>query len=659
MASAAALGSHLSGGRINLAHVREAARSDLRDCLENCPHNKWLILDEEVLSLLNLVVEFSFIKELGVTKLLRLPYPNFDEAVKSVNHMVFLIRPLKRVVKNSLEAIDAIRKAERLKGTVKPENKEGRPNRDGRSKISFFFVPYKTHEVSRMLEECNQNLHFIGEYHLDVIPLDSDLLSLQFPLSFKDVNVDNDTGSLHQAAKSLMVIQGLFGIIPHVFGKGEAARLVKDMIMRKRKELFGHNQPEIVPQISTLILIDRSVDLMTPLSTQLTYEGLIDEIYGIKNSSAKLPRARFSDDILPKAPPGQPPPLDFSLQLTSGEEMYAELRDLHINAVGAKLSEKTKRISAAYEERHDVRTVNQIRQFVTKLPYMQTAKQSLSRHTALTELVREITDKREFIEGIFAEQILREDDNSEKTNSYIDAAIGKREPVEKVLRLVCLHSVANNGLKPKLLEQYKRDIVQAYGYQYLLSMNNLEAAGLLKVQEASRAFSAIKQSLRLCNQEVDEKNPSDISYCYSGYAPLSVRLVEHVVKHNGWSGIEELLRYLPGPTVEDIQFIPKGLMKKRSPTTDKHQVVLVYFLGGCTYAEISALRFLSQKEDSNTDYVIATTNFVTGQSMIQSLISDTHDYMPCGPLIDQFSTGALQKYFKPPESRLNIQQKAY
>ena len=31
--------------------------------------------------------------------------------------------------------------------------------------------------------------------------------------------------SIHQAAKSLMVLQGLFGIIPQVFGKGEAARV--------------------------------------------------------------------------------------------------------------------------------------------------------------------------------------------------------------------------------------------------------------------------------------------------------------------------------------------------------------------------------------------------------------------------------------------------
>ena len=66
-------------------------------------------------------------------------------------------------------------------------------------------------------------------------------------------------------------------------------------------------------------------------------------------AAVKLPRDRFNDDILPKVSPGQPPPLDFSILLTSAEEMYAELRDLHINAVGAKLSEKTKRISAAYE----------------------------------------------------------------------------------------------------------------------------------------------------------------------------------------------------------------------------------------------------------------------------------------------------------------------
>jgi len=40
--------------------------------------------------------------------------------------------------------------------------------------------------------------------------------------------------------------------------------------------------------VDTLILLDRAVDLVTPLCTQLTYEGLIDEVLGISNGSVEL-----------------------------------------------------------------------------------------------------------------------------------------------------------------------------------------------------------------------------------------------------------------------------------------------------------------------------------------------------------------------------------
>ena len=40
--------------------------------------------------------------------------------------------------------------------------------------------------------------------------------------------------------------------------------------------------------------------------------------------------------------------------------------------------------------------------------------------------------------------VLREDDNSEKTNSYIDAAIGKREPVEKVSSIYLVNYIPGN-----------------------------------------------------------------------------------------------------------------------------------------------------------------------------------------------------------------------
>lgn len=59
------------------------------------------------------------------------------------------------------------------------------------------------------------------------------------------------------------------------------------MMLRMRRELDGQ-EPQITPQIDNLVIIDRTVDLLTPMLTQLTYEGLIDELYGINNSKSVL-----------------------------------------------------------------------------------------------------------------------------------------------------------------------------------------------------------------------------------------------------------------------------------------------------------------------------------------------------------------------------------
>lgn len=47
---------------------------------------------------------------------------------------------------------------------------------------------------------------------------------------------------------------------------------VVDMMLRMRREMGGEENTN-PPEIHQLILIDRDVDLITPLPTQLTYEG--------------------------------------------------------------------------------------------------------------------------------------------------------------------------------------------------------------------------------------------------------------------------------------------------------------------------------------------------------------------------------------------------
>lgn len=41
--------------------------------------------------------------------------------------------------------------------------------------------------------------------------------------------------------------------------------------------------PDVSKQFDSLVIIDRATDLVTPFLTQLTYEGLLDEYFGIKN----------------------------------------------------------------------------------------------------------------------------------------------------------------------------------------------------------------------------------------------------------------------------------------------------------------------------------------------------------------------------------------
>ena len=56
-------------------------------------------------------------------------------------------------------------------------------------------------------------------------------------------------------------------------------------MIRMRRAMAG-SEPQIMPQIDNLLILDRTVDPVTPLLSQLTYEGLIDEIYGINNSKS-------------------------------------------------------------------------------------------------------------------------------------------------------------------------------------------------------------------------------------------------------------------------------------------------------------------------------------------------------------------------------------
>ncbi|XP_057348498.1 vacuolar protein sorting-associated protein 33A isoform X1 [Manis pentadactyla] len=599
------MAAHLSYGRVNLNVLREAVRRELREFLDKCAGSKAIVWDEYLTGPFGLIAQYSLLKEHEVEKMFTLKGSRLPAA--DVKNIIFFVRP-------RLELMDIIAE------NVLSEDRHG-PARD----FHILFVPRRSLLCEQRLKDLGVLGSFIHreEYSLDLIPFDGDLLSMESEGAFKECYLESDQTSLYHAAKGLMTLQALYGTIPQIFGKGECARQVANMMIRMKREFTG-SQNSIFPVFDNLLLLDRNVDLLTPLATQLTYEGLIDEIYGIQNSYVKLPPEKFAPKK--QGDGGKDLPTEAKkLQLNSAEELYAEIRDKNFNAVGSVLSKKAKVISAAFEERHNAKTVGEIKQFVSQLPHMQAARGSLANHTSIAELIKDVTTSEDFFDKLTVEQEFMSGIDTDKVNSYIEDCIAQKHPLIKVLRLICLQSVCNSGLKQKVLDYYKREILQAkwlllqtYGYEHILTLSNLEKAGLLKPQAGGRNnYPTIRKTLRLWMDDVNEQNPTDISYVYSGYAPLSVRLAQ-LLSRPGWRSIEEVLRILPGPHFEERQPLPTGLQKKRQP--GENRVALIFFLGGVTFAEIAALRFLSQLEDGGTEYVIATTKLMNGASWIESLM---------------------------------------
>lgn len=358
-----------------------------------------------------------------------------------------------------------------------------------------------------------------------------------------------------------------------------------------------------ISQIDSIIFIDRSVDLYSPLLTQLTYEGLLDEVFGVKNGSIKIPSAKLAS-LEQKPVANQEPPTELKqFILNSGEELYFKIRDKNFNAIPLVLKNTSKQLNSQFEERHNAKSITELKMFVDKIPYLQTQRKSLANHLILAELITEVTSSSDFRLTLEAEQEFIALQNADKIHFFIEEMIGRSMPITKVFRLICLQSLVNVGLKQKVLEFYKKEILQTYGFEHLLDLNNLEKTGLLRLCSSfSKTYSTLRRAFRLTVDNVNEQNPHDIAYVHSCFAPLSARICQNIVSQ-GWIKAQENLKLLTEPFFESSQEISSNRKRRNSvgsqnsTLNEEKKIVLVFFIGGCTFSEISSLRFLSKQED--------------------------------------------------------------
>ncbi|KAH7886208.1 Sec1-like protein [Phlebopus sp. FC_14] len=649
--------------------LKEAAKQALINALNSVNGAKTLVLDPMLAGPLGLVTEVALLKHHGVDKMFWLePGP----LTSTTTNVIYLCRSLIKYIKI-------------IADQIKRHAKESLKHR-----YTLFLVPRTSALVSRILEEEGVLGDVtIASYNLQFIPIAEDVVSLEHESVFKELWVDSDETVIYNSALALDTLQKTYGRFPRIIGKGDYASKLATLLTRPLPEQPSPATSPSPPSapFDSLIILDRHVDMITPLLTQLTYQGLIEELIGVKNCQVELPlslvnppapvTSSTSNVSLPSTSATVTPVTNEKtkkyLLSTATDPLFAELRDLNFSSVGKRLSRVAHRLDEDYKARLQAKTVAQLRDFVGKLGGLQTEHQALRLHTGLSEMLVPQTRKDLFNKSLEIQQNLLASYETSAQIAAIEDMIAQDADMQIVARLLCLASITSGGIKTRALESAKKEFLQAYGYHLLPLLLSLSAPPLSILQQnpipASSSspatklpFTAVRKSLRLLiddNPEALEELENDISYVYSGYAPISVRLVQCVAQKNGvmsnpaekasvddadrkgknakklfahpivgWKGFEDVLSTIPGKTFDIVPKVPAGLessalsvsslfgAQEQTTTT-----TVVFFLGGCTYTEIAALRWVS-RQNRGRKFLIATTGIVSGASLMKSIAGD-------------------------------------
>ncbi|KAM5575464.1 hypothetical protein ABKV19_014428 [Rosa sericea] len=278
----------LDNAPLNLKYMREQSQKELINILNNIRGRKCLVIDPKLSGSISLIIQTELLKEHGV----ELRHLSAETIQTDCSKVVFLVRSQLRLMK---------------------------------------YISSHVHNDTSKGRSLRRNLLSIGEYQLYSVPLDEDVLSFELDLSLKECLVDGDKSSLWHIAKAIHKLEFSSGVIPNVRAKGNASVRVADILNRMQIEEPVSSPDMVVPEINNVILLDREVDMVTPMCTQLTYEGIIDEFLHISNGSVEV-----GPSIMDVKQEGK----KMKVPLNSSDKLFKEIRDLHFEVVVQILRQK-------------------------------------------------------------------------------------------------------------------------------------------------------------------------------------------------------------------------------------------------------------------------------------------------------------------------------
>ena len=478
------------------------------------------------------------------------------------------------------------------------------------------FIPQITNECQSYIKSTALNFYLkLDNLNIDMYLIDNDILSLEDNLSLYDLYIKEDFNILSILAKIIIKFEAIFGKMKYRYYKGSLAKKLNHLIIDEENTFNldnddNNNENNDINNSANFgyIILDRTVDMITPFCSNFVYEGLLDEYFGVNLNSIKI-----SSKILSKEKEET-----MKIDLSENDKFYTNIKNYNFSKIRTFLPSRLTEHSKILEERKKkMDDMKKIQENLEKVKRIKEERSSLTTHINLADYIAQKQKDPLFKNYLIMEQSILAGDINNDVYEFIDNEMTKQNEEYNILKILCLISNLKNGIKSKLYDQIKRDFIQIYGFQELFLLNNLEKINALKIQEGSNYYNDIEKKLKLINEDVDLNEPNDISYAYSGYAPISIRLIEKAVT-KGWKSIEDVLFKLSG----EYDF-PKN---EKNNLSEK-KIFLVVFVGGITYGELGAIRYLNSKSKNNK-FIVITTSMINHKKIFNSLKRGKYKYFP-------------------------------
>lgn len=488
--------------------------------------------------------------------------------------------------------------------------------------------------VPRLSTVCQEKIDQSGikvrvfEYPLEIVSLEDYFFVVPSPKCFMRCFVENDINDVNTIANSLLKIILMTGSPDKILAAGNISCRVLALLNQLKSQVgqsFFNNK---FCEFNQIFIIDRTIDLITPLASQFYYGGVLDEVYNIDYGYFQLPKEIILDEDKDKRE---------VLLSDRNDEFFSNLRgETFLNALDQ--AEKIRQEMLEIKDKMDQSTGTvKFGFYARRAKHLADKKQYLFMHYELLE--RLINERKPMMEMINFEYnaLMQNIDEIDIVYQLIN-----RRKYWDAIRLFSFASVATRGLSKQNLIEFQRRIVSSLGFDVMSDLISLQKAGLItsslslinrlsnlsnlsKITEnltniATAVTNNTKPKLTQINSvlkilyKTDPELP-DIEKGYDKYVPIITRLVQEGVKGfwEGETAVSKLMQQMEIPVKIDVN------SKKKSDEKNKKKI-LVFVIGGVTSTEIQLFKQMgSVLFNDEYEFHVGSTSITHGVKLIKSI----------------------------------------